>query len=268
MIGPLVGASFSEVTRLIDVLAWPAVVVFAVAVAASDRGRRLLRPVLRRIRKVAGPGGFALELSEEAAAATKADVEGAIRDFSGALQDEFDRLAYAEDVRNRLSAAVRDLLDGHDLPDGHDYRATVHIRDALYADALYQLVDYWPRGRGAGRRFPERSGMLGKAWRLERSIYAPNVPTEREKLIAEWGMTSDEADEAARGRQSFACAVLRHGGSLVGVLYMDAKCKNAFPSDIDKQMDASQLVAAVAAAVGRVREAIAARGPGLSLLQK
>lgn len=263
----LLAASFDQISDLITGLAWPAVVLIAVVLAFTNRGQRLLRPVLRRIRTIAGPGGFALELTAEAAAATKADVEGAIAEFSSALRDEFDRLAYAEDVRHRLRATVNAVLEDHDLPDGHEYRATVHVRDALYGDALYQLVDYTPGGGGAGRRFSTRFGMLGRSWRLERSDYQDDVPTTTEQLISKWGMTQEQAEVAARGRRSFVCGLLRHEGGLVGILYMDAKPARAFPADIPDRLDASPLAEQLAAAVARVHESIASRGPGVSLLQ-
>lgn len=257
----------NELIEFVRVVAWPSVVLVAIAVAVSDSGRRLLRPILRRVRKVTGPAGFALELSEEAAAATKADVEGVIREYSLALYDEFDRIAYAEDVRRRVSTSIARSLAGYQLPDGHRYRVTVHVRDALYRDALYQLVDYWPDGGGAGRRFSTRFGILGRAWRLERSLYETDVPTSSEALICEWGMTAEQAERAARGRRSFACVVLRYEGSLVGVLYIDAIVPAAFPHDILKRLETSPLVAEVAAAVGRVHSRIAGRGPALRLLE-
>jgi hypothetical protein len=256
----------NELTEFVSVVAWPFVVVFAIGVAVTDRGRRLLRPILRRVRKVTGPGGFALELSEEAAAATKADVEGAIREYSVALNEEFDRIAYAEDVRSRVSTSITQVLSGHQLREGNDYRVTVHVRDALYRDALYQLIDYWPDGVGAGRHFSTRFGILGRAWRLERSLYEGDVPTNPEALICEWGMTAEQAERAARGRRSFACVVLRHQGSLVGILYIDAKTEKAFPEDFTERLEASPLFAEVAAAVGRVHARIAGRGPALKLL--
>ncbi len=257
----------NDLTEFVRVVAWPLVVVFAISVAVTDRGRRVLRPILRRLRKVTGPGGFALELSEEAAAATKADVEGAIHEYSGALRHEFDRIAYAEDVRSRVGTSVSRALSQHRLPEDHDYRATVHVRDALYRDALYQLVDYWPDGGGADRRFSTRFGILGRAWRLGRSLYERDVPTSPESLICQWGMTAEQAERAARGRRSFVCVVLRHQGSLVGVLYIDAKVGSAFPDDIETRLEASPEVAEVAAAVGRVHARIATRGPALKLLE-
>jgi hypothetical protein len=73
-------------------------------------GRLLLRPILRRLRKINAPGGWGIELSEDAAAETKADVEGAIKAYEPVLDFEFDRLAYAEGIKNRLETAVRRFL--------------------------------------------------------------------------------------------------------------------------------------------------------------
>lgn len=261
----IAAASFSEVIELFDVLIWPLVVLLAICIAVSDRGRRLLRPIFRRLRKVSA-GGFTVELSEEAASATKADIEGTVREFSAALRSEFDRLAYAEGIRDRMKSAVMGALQEANLA-GKTYRATVHVRDALYGDALYQLVSYWPEATGAGRRFPIRFGILGRAWRLEQSQYEGNVPTKTADLVSSWGMTQEQAEMAARGRQSFVCIVLRHEGLLVGVLYMDAVEKNAFLDDIVARLENSQQVPELAAAVDRIRSRIATRGPGLNLLQ-
>lgn len=259
-------AERSDFVDLLSVIAWPLIALIAILVAVSDRGRRLLRPILRRIRKLGGPGGFALELSEEAAAATKSDVQGAIHEYSLALRDEFERLAHAEDVRNRMVAAVETALAGHRRPDGHDLRATVHIHDALYVDALYQLVDYWPGGGGSGRRLSIRFGIVGRVWRRAESEYEPGS-IRTEELMEKWGMTREQAEQQARGRKSFVCVVLRHKGSLVGVMYMDAKVAESFPNDILCRLDDSPLVADLATAVGSVRQQIAKRGPALKLLQ-
>lgn len=263
---PLFVFARTDFVDFVSVIAWPLVVLIAIGVAVSDRGRLLLRPLLRRVRKIAG-GGFTLELSEEAAAATKSDVEGAIREYSVKLRDEFDRLAHVEDVRNRMAGAVEAALDGHKMPDDADLRATVHIQDALYTQVLYQLVSYWPGGRGADRRYSTRFGILGRAWRLEESHYEPEVPTEPSKLIKEWGMTREQARQQARGRSSFVCILLRHGGSLVGILYIDALPPKAFPADIVGRIENSPEAEALAAAVGRVRHQVSRLGPGLTLLE-
>jgi hypothetical protein len=264
MIEIIGAASLSEVGDFLGAIAWPLVALIAIFAALTDRGRRLLRPIMKRVRKISG-AGFALELSPEAAAATKAEVEGTIQDFALSLRDEFERLAYAHHVRDHLAATMKELLAGHEAPDSR--RATVHLRDALYRDGLYQLVDYWPAGGGADRRFSKRFGMLGRAWRLEDSLYKPKVPVDIQELIEDWGMTREQAERVGRERQSFFCGVLRDEDALVGVFYMDAKEEDAFPSDIEKRFAQSQAADHLATAVGRVQQAIADRGPGIKLLQ-
>jgi hypothetical protein len=259
--------SFSEVIDFVDVIIWPLVILIAIGLAITDRGQRFLRPILRRIRKVSG-GGFALELSSEAAAATKVDVEGAITDFSKPLADEFERIAYAKKIRECLADAVAELLTDHQCPKACEHRATVYVSDALYRDALYQLVDYWPGGDGSGRRFSMRFGILGTAWRLGESLYRGRIPSDSpQKLIRGWGMTREQAEGAGRGRQSFFCGVLRDRGALVGVLYMDAKTENAFPKDIVKRFRESRSAPNLGARVGEVHRHIADLGPAIRVLQ-
>jgi hypothetical protein len=226
----------------------------------------LLRPVLRRVQKISG-GGFALELSPEAAAATKADVEGAIAEFKVPLRDEFDRLAYLHNVKEHLEHTVDELQQGQSVPEEGDFRATVHVGDALFRDGLYQLVDYWPRGDGAGRRFSTRFGMLGRAWRLGESLYRPDVTLSQEELVADWGMTREQAKRIGRHRQSIFCGALRYKDALVGMLYMDAKVECAFASDIRERFEASEKAKNLAAAIGNVRTDIADRGPAIKILE-
>ena len=267
MTGLLTGvASFSEVIDLVSVVVWPLVVLIAIGIAVTDRGRRLLRPILRRLRKISG-GGFALELSPEAAVATKADVEGAVRDFSVPLGEQFEVLAYAKKIRVVLGSVVNTLHPKEECKPGCDHRATVYVSDALYRDALYQLVDYWPAGTGSGRRFSLRFGILGRAWRLEETLYAPRIPADRPKaLINSWGMTQEQAEMAGRGRQSFFCGVLRDDkGVLVGVLYMDSMKPKAFP-DIKNRYE-GQATWDLGGRVGEVHRDIAALGPSIRVLQ-
>jgi hypothetical protein len=255
----------SELAQLVSSLAWPVAVVVMLLILTTQRGRLLLRPVLRRLRKISGPGGWAVELSEDAAAETKADVEGAIRSYGPVLDLEFERLAYAEGIRGRLETAVREGLRDHER-NANGFRATVHIEDALIRNALYQLTDYWPSGPGVGRRFSVRFGMLGRSWRLGRSLYAPEVPNTEDELIEVWGMTRAQAATAAVGRRSFVCVLLRHRGQPVGILFLDAIPPHAFDDGVEQRLDQREETHELAAAVGRVRAAIAGKGPGLKLL--
>lgn len=255
----------SDFVQLVSDLAWPTAAVLILLILITQRGRLLLRPILRRLRKIDVPGGWGIELSEDAAAETKADVEGAIKSYEPVLDLEFDRLAYAEGVKSRLESTVLQALSDDDRG-AAGFRATVHIEDALLRNALYQLVSYWPSGGGAGRRFSVRFGMLGRTWRLGRSLYAADVPVGEDALILEWGMTRAHATTAAAGRRSFVSVLLHHEGQAVGILFMDAVPDHAFSDAVVQNIDQHPRTAELAAAVGRIRTATAAKGPSVKLL--
>jgi len=260
----------STTVDLVSALAWPFVALATLIFLATNRGRLLLYPIFRRIRKLSG-GGIEIELSPEAAGATKAEVEGKLRDYAAALDQEFQRLAYAHDVRDHLKAVIKEVLDAS-RADGwieKPYRSTVHVEDALFGGSLYQLLDYVPRAKDgrAGRRFSIRFGMLGRAWRLQKSVAELGVGTDPVELIETWGMTTEEAEAAAKGqRRSFVCITLKKPGSekMLGVLYLDAEPTNAFLPDITNRFDEAAHLGPLCDAVQKVHEEIAARGPGLT----
>lgn len=267
---------FAEFTDFVDVIIWPLVVLAVLWFLASKKGSRLMKPILRRVRKISG-GGFALELSEESARATKFDVEGALTEYAAVLDEELGRLAYLYDVRTALANVVEAAsLDDSKTRTNKRPRATVHIRDPLYEGVLYQLVDYYPGGSGARRRYSTRFGILGRAWRLGRTQESGRVPTERDALIVEWGMTREQAVSAAHDRESFLCMPLHsieptvtaeclQVGLQVGALYVDAVPKNALKG-VARSLEGSEALAALAAAVAGVDRDIRALGPGIKLL--
>jgi len=65
------------------------------------------------------------------------------------------------------------------------YRCTVYVPDLLFAEHLYQLVDYSPRGPKdrSGRVYPFHLGIIGRAWRLGRSAVDGTV-SEKEALAS------------------------------------------------------------------------------------
>jgi hypothetical protein len=248
----------------LDIAAWPGAALLMLWTLTTQRGRLLLRPILRRLRKLNAPGGWGVELSEDAAAETYADVDAAIKTYAPVLDAEFGRLAHAERVFQQLGKTIDAGLTKVEL-DAEGLRATVHIEDALMRNALYQLVDYYPtRQKGAGRRFSTRFGILGQAWRLGMSEVVSAVSTREDDLVKGWGMTRAQAKTAAKGKQSFLCATLIHNGLPVGLLYMDAKPAGIF-SDATLNRLRSQ-AGELESAVGRVHDAIARKGPGLTLL--
>jgi hypothetical protein len=153
---------------------------------------------------------------------------------------------YRKEVQTKLDARARkiELKAKHeDVVKNHvaklipefsscEIRSTIHIPDSLFAETLYQLVDYYPAqlDPGRGRTFSTRFGIIGKAWRLAESQYAPAVPTAQEDLILGWGMTQEEAQKAAqKDKQSFGCVILKDTtGKCLAVFYLDSPIKDAF----------------------------------------
>jgi hypothetical protein len=119
-----------------------------------------------------------------------------------------------------------------------DYRCTIHVPDLLFAETFYQLLDYIPHQPGPetrGRIWSFRFGFIGKLWRSEKqSDISPSVTTSVEDLINNWGMTREEAENAAKqGRKSFLGVLLTQHSVPVGLFYMDAKGQNEFGEDND-----------------------------------
>ena len=153
------------------------------------------------------------------------NAETAIRFYRQEVQTKFDRklkkLKIADMHKTVIDQYAKKIIP--DLMNNH-VRSTIHIPDMLFDEALYQLIEYYPESSQSshGRSFPVRYGIIGKAWRLEESQYEAAVPTAKEKLIFEWGMTKDEAAEAGKDRQSFGCIVLKKGQKPLGIFYLDA----------------------------------------------
>jgi hypothetical protein len=249
--------------QALDIVAWPLTVLGILLLLVSENGRKLVRDVLRRVTKFKGPGGWSLELTVEAAKETHADVERAIDSYRPALDAELGRLAESHYVFDRMVTTVNEALGPKER--GRDnLRATVYVRDVLLKNTLYQLVDYYPTPTGrVGRRFSQQFGMIGRAWRRGRSLYQPDVPVDKAKLIDEWGMTEARASTAGRGQQSFVCIVLEHGGVKVGLLYLDAKVKGAFGFGVRRRLESH--ASRLAEAVGEVHAAVAGKGAKLAL---
>ncbi len=83
----MLGAGTSNFVQLVSNLAWPCATVLLILILTTQRGRLLIGPILRRLRKINAPGGWGIELSEDAAAEAKTDVEGAIATYGPAIEN-------------------------------------------------------------------------------------------------------------------------------------------------------------------------------------
>src|SRR4029077_20924802 len=117
-----------------------------------------------------------------------------------------------------------------------DLRCTLHVPDILFADTLYQLVDYYPRWGGRGRPFSSRFGIIGLCWRSREDQIQGAVPIDPQELVRKWGMTHEEAVASGGGRQSFLALLLSDvSDTHVAILYMDATEKDAFGADTGEE---------------------------------
>lgn len=232
---PVSGAWLADLVR---VIAWPLfagilLVYVLTSTTAPERIAVLLRP-FASIKLF----GAELTLSDE----VKHRAEEAFQAYRTQVKSSFDlqvqRYGIAEKLRDLVDQAVIPFLTDtlHKDPRQSSLRCTIHVPDLLFADHLYQLLDYYPDYPGAekhGRVWPIYFGLIGKVWRAGASEVDGKVPTDDpDRLIAEWGMTRDEANRAGKGRQSFLGVLLKDSRrNQLGIVYMDAQSEWTFSTD-------------------------------------
>ena len=214
-------------------------IAVVVALWVSGEAGRLLR----RVTKFGG-FGLSFEFTEKSAAETRDAVEQGL-----AVVRVKIRRRLAADVRTAgLQEAFATLIDSAPgLANKRGFRATIHIPDPLYANQLYQLLNYHPRGGGAGRAFSTRSGIIGMAWRNRESDKWRQGGRDKKELIRMWGMTPEEAAErvSSDSEKVFLAIPLFDKSCAVpiGVFYFDAdKARNvvAVPDDAtDEELNAA-----------------------------
>jgi len=220
------------IKELLIAFAWPlmaaAVVLYALG---TEQGRLQLSGFIKQFRSVKLPG-LEFVVGDE----LKQTAEEAFRFHREQIKKQFDIGAQRQGVRETVTRLLENDIDpffrAH-LEDVPEYRCTVHVPDLLFADSLYQLIDYVPSGAGArGRAWSVRYGMMGKQWRLGKSA-RDEVTSNVDDLIRDWGMTRSEAQGAGKRSNSLVCVILRsQTGEPVGIFYMDAAKPCAFgPED-------------------------------------
>lgn len=196
--------------------------LLSIAVLAALTLSGTLSELLKRVTKFGG-FGMSFEFTEKSAAQTRDSVQEGL-----AVVREKIRRRLAADVRAAgLQEAFATLIGKVAvLANKRGFRATIHILDPLYKNQLYQLLDYHPRGGGAGRAFSTRSGIIGMAWRNGESDRWYQGLTGEGELKRKWGMTPEEAAErvSADSEKLFLAFPLFAEGCLrpIGVFYFDA----------------------------------------------
>jgi hypothetical protein len=209
-------------------LSWPAIVLILLIYVALARGApRRLEEILRPF-DVVKIGTLELTKGSD----TKRRVEGLFSETRTRVMLDYDLAVQQERLDRKLEAVVENHFKPFLKNAGHsieEMRCTIHVADFLLADTVYQLLDYYPEGRGHGRTWSIRFGMIGKAWRSGINQIEGSVSTNREVLVREWGMTQREASARGADRSSFLAVLLRpaHEG-MIGLFYADAKKAWAF----------------------------------------
>lgn len=224
-------AAFDFLQESLPVLvSWPFIALLVLGYFVLFRGgQRQLEKILSRfdIVKVG-----VLELTRSADGKQK--VEASFADARRSVVADYDLAVQQQRLDRKLETVVehhlKPYLDDAKYGGGiDDVRCTVHVVDFLLADTLYQLLDYYPEGKGHGRTWSVRFGMIGKVWRSSADKIEGSVSTDREVLIREWGMTRREASARGHDRYSFLGVLLRaENEGPMGLFYADARQEFAF----------------------------------------
>jgi hypothetical protein len=240
-----------DLIRLADVLAWPSIALIGIAVLARAPARELMSGVVRRVSRFRAAGVVDVELTPEASREVKGELRHIFRAFRDSATTAFDAQVYVEQIQVRLEQVAQMEIKPALVDPTDSFRTTVYVPDILFEDVLYRLVGYYPAGGGRGSTYSARFGIIGKAWRLQRSECA-SVPAETEKLIGEWGMTIAEASRRQRSK-TYVCIILRDDDKqAIGLLFVDSEAVDAFATDVVQRLETSQAVHSLAQAVDRV----------------
>jgi hypothetical protein len=235
-----------ELSNILDAIAWPLVALSIVLLTLGSRTFvRHFTPIFKTLIRNAKLKSSLLDLefNAEAAKDVKASIKSDLRSYIDAADIEYEQQVRVHNLSESLATAKKALMEAMGTTDAHLIRATIHVPDVVLKGYLYQLVNYTPGGYGKGRRLSERFGILGRSWRLERSLCTNEALTDsnnqlerEEDLIQFWGMTREEAQgRSALETSSCLCILLREEMTKmrVGVLYLACERANQFTSAVD-----------------------------------
>lgn len=193
--------------------------------------------------------GLEISFSDESRRLLEADVEQAVSQISAFRskgQISIARHAESLGIVDEFNEAAANIFERHlggryggmSPGGGVEARAVIHTRDFVFRDNLLQLVDYYPRGGGAGRTFSHRFGIIGRVWRsgvpaAAGDLTNPVCPSDDRDVSKdqlrdiqlEWGLTEDEALSFCE-RRSYCCVPVKKGSRNLGVLYLDTRKPN------------------------------------------
>jgi hypothetical protein len=185
-----------------------------------------------------------MEISTEAVDGVRKQLQESVHELVDGARDEYDRMAsvmnLSSALENVISKALPRILIAKSLGNPAELRGTVHVRDIVFPEYFYQIINYYPKAGGVGRRFSQRYGIIGRSWRLGESIGEGDAfegsKNEEEVLIKQWGMTREEVHSPSRSRPAYLSVLLKgvdDDTALLGVLFFDSTAAKAFgPDDV------------------------------------
>ena len=221
--------SFLRFIETISIVTWPAAALVILVIAIfSGRLQRSFQSIFYRTNSIKFAGAE-VSFSEEGAKILNTTATEAFSNYSAQAAKEIERLVLSKDIRGTFSRTLEKV----DLPD--KYRATIFVRDALFSESLFQLVNYTPFRGGitAGRRYSARYGIIGLSWRTEVHQYEKDTQSESNELIVKWGMTKEEASKIRDHdkRSCVAIMIRTPSDEPIGIIYIDHADKDAFGTE-------------------------------------
>jgi hypothetical protein len=282
----------SDLVGAISALAWPvaivALVIFVlISVMLSRTIQRVFRIAVSVVQRIE-IAGVKLDIDPTAVSEVKDFLGESLARLMRRAKTQYDQAARVvlvqELLRRVVDEGLQQILAQHGLaPWPASLRATVHVPDVVFKDYMYQLVDYYPnasRKKTAGRRLSQRFGVIGRAWRLQKSIgrgRAISGSDASNQLIMYWGMQPGEAKGETHPQPANLCVILidaQANDTRVGLLYIDSTAPDAFginppstpaPTSSEAAAAAAQTVAAAAAVA--VAQAVAQATAGAAAQQ-
>jgi hypothetical protein len=274
----------SDIVEIVSALAWP-FTILALAWVLSREIRASLKLAPRLVRKIKA-GGVEMEINAEVADQIRQYLGSSIKELREKADDEYVRSATVQQLDQHIyrvfSHALPRVLQANGLPLAINQRATIHVQDIVFKQYLYQITEYFPRqgSKKQGRRFSQRFGSMGRAWRMGQSLgegnaFGPGTPEE--ELVKEWGMTREEAQSASRtSRPADLCVLLKSpedGNIPIGMLYIDSTITATYGDDatataVAKSLENEQEVIDMAKAVARAMAPLRLAAPDLAIMEE
>jgi hypothetical protein len=245
---------------IVSALAWPVSVIVLMGILLlslmlSRAVRSFLGVAVSSVKNIE-ISGVKLDVDPAAVQKDKQDLKEAVQKLINQADRQYIVFAAPFRLKDLLGSFFKALQQTlrdkgfNESPDG--LRVTIHVPDIVFEDFFYQLSDYYPKSdprKSAGRRLSQRAGIIGRSWRLRKSMGRGIAVTGETQLITDWAMQPDEAVQRGHWRPATLCVMLFDKDSQmpVGLLYIDSTLPNAFgTNEVDPAMPTRPTADAVA----------------------